>query len=135
MLTVKRLLPYCLFLFAALSACSEDDPAQPQVPDVGLPRADLAGNWSGTLSGDFGTAPLSCTLEENGTLTCTIPTGSPYCRIEGSWGVINDQWNALGDDDCEASTVTLAAGADTEAMAGNWLDDSGASGTFELDKL
>ncbi len=125
---------FMLLVFISLS-CSEDDPKQPQLPDVGLPNAQLAGNWNGTFNGDFGSAPLSCSLSENGTLDCTIPTGSPYCKIDGIWGVLNMRFNGRGDDDCVETTVSFSANADLVTLSGNWLDSEGAAGTFEMDKL
>ncbi len=111
---MKKGIYLILVLFSlSICSCSKDDDNS----------SDLAGNWSGTFTGDV-VGTWTATISENGTITGTTKVTNPTVEA-----VLNGNVSAEGKFTATAGTTTLGYNFDGQlngnSGGGTWKNSSG----------
>jgi hypothetical protein len=124
----------CTVFIAASCAKSDTDSVEDDNPTpVGIIDPALVGTWVGTVDGSFGTADMTMTLNEDGTVSAEGST-ELYCPIVGTWEVLANKFQIKGKDDCDGTSVSMNAPYSKLRLAGSWSASSGNSGSFVVQK-
>jgi hypothetical protein len=94
-------------------------------------KSEMVGEWKGTVDGSFGHATMKLVLLE--TAEMSSQGSGLYCRLDGTWGVTEDNLLLARGEDCDGTRVTFEAPVTGDTLTGRWTASSGNSGSFSVE--